>query len=286
MSSSSSKNNFVHKFYTDIMPMVYGFGAAIVIIGAMFKLLNLSGASVMLAAGLTTEALLFILGIFEPKHKEFDWYKVYPQFKEDEGDESPSLSSANLNVASGKLSVGKKNVSDDSISISSKLDDIFSKAKIDGELIDRLGKGMEKIAGYADNMSAFAEVSTVSDKYCKSISNASGMLDQMTFAHDKISGALNALSSIADSGKGYSTKMNDIIGSLDEIGSAYKKELAGVEHRLNLMNSTYDSIKNTSSGFELIGNETTKFKEELGNLNKKFESLNSIYGNMLNAFKG
>lgn len=279
MSGNSSKSNFVHKFYADIMPMVYGFGAAIVIIGAMFKLLNLSGASVMLAAGLTTEALLFILGIFEPKHSEFDWYKVYPQFKEGSNANEPNL----LNSVVSKKSI----VADDneSVSLSSKLDDIFNKAKIDRDLIDRLGKGMVKIADYAENMSSFSEVSSVSDKYCKSLSGASVMLEKMTFSHEKISGALSALSSISDSGKGYSEKMNNIIGSLDEVGMAYKRELEGVEKRLTLMNSTYENVKKSSSGLELIGSETLKFKEELESLNKKFESLNSIYGNMLHAFK-
>ena len=52
----------IEKFYASVMPAVYGLGAAVVIVGAMFKLLNLNGASTMLAVGLTTEAALFILG--------------------------------------------------------------------------------------------------------------------------------------------------------------------------------------------------------------------------------
>jgi gliding motility-associated protein GldL len=280
MGNNSSQNGFVHKFYRDIMPMVYGFGAAIVIIGAMFKLLNLSGASVMLAAGLTTEAILFILGIFEPKHKEFDWFKVYPELDEDSisGSSGVALTQARLGGMNSSQNL-------DSISISSKLDEIFAKANIDSNLIDRLGNGMSKIADYAGNMASFVEVSSFSDKYCSSLSKASSVLDQVSFAHEKLSGALNALSNISDNGEQYNSKMTNIIGTLDEIGQSYKKELEGVEKRLYLMNTTYESVVTSMSNLEVVGDETIKFKEELANLSLKFESLNKIYGNMLNALK-
>lgn len=280
MSNSSSQNGFVHKFYKDIMPMVYGFGAAIVIIGAMFKLLNLSGASVMLAAGLTTEAILFILGIFEPKHKEFDWFKVYPELDEDSASRSngAAFSKKNLSILNAHQNV-------DAVSISSKLDEIFAKANIDSNLIDRLGNGMSKIADYAGTMASFTEVASLSDKYCSSLSKASTMLDQVSFSHEKISGALNALSSISDNGKEYNSKMDNIIDTLNEVGISYKKELEGVEKRLHLMHNSYESVSSSISTLEVVGSETVKFKEELAKLNQKFESLNKIYGNMLNVLK-
>jgi len=64
----SKKGGFQELLFTTIMPKVYGIGAAVVIVGAMFKILHLPGASEMLGIGLTTEASLFFLSAFEPKH--------------------------------------------------------------------------------------------------------------------------------------------------------------------------------------------------------------------------
>lgn len=279
MSNNSSQNSFVHKFYKDIMPMVYGFGAAIVIIGAMFKLLNLSGASVMLAAGLTTEAVLFILGIFEPKHKEFDWFKVYPEL-----DDDSTPSSSGVTLPRGNLPL-LKTQSEDAVSISSKLDELFAKANIDSALIDRLSSGMSRIADYSGAMASFTELSSLSDRYCSSLAKASSMLDQMSFSHEKVSGALTALSNIADNGKEYNTKMDNVIDTLNEVGVAYKKELDSVERRLHMMNNTYDNVNKSILSMEDISTEATKLKDEITDLSQKFESLNKIYGNMLNVLK-
>ena len=65
--------------YKKFMGYVYGFGAAVAIIGALFKILHLPGASVMLVAGLGVEAIIFALSSFEPPHETPDWSLVYPE---------------------------------------------------------------------------------------------------------------------------------------------------------------------------------------------------------------
>ena len=76
---SKKKGGFVELLYKTIMPKVYGIGAAVVIIGALFKILHYEGADQMLFIGLTTEAIIFFLSAFEPPHQEPDWSKVYPE---------------------------------------------------------------------------------------------------------------------------------------------------------------------------------------------------------------
>src|SRR6187551_1804998 len=80
---SKKKGGFVELLYKTIMPKVYGIGAAVVIIGALFKILHLTGADEMLMIGLTTEAVIFFLSAFEPPHQEPDWSKVYPELGEE-----------------------------------------------------------------------------------------------------------------------------------------------------------------------------------------------------------
>jgi gliding motility-associated protein GldL len=79
----SKKGGFLELLFSTIMPKIYGIGAAIVIVGATFKILHLPGDGVMLGVGLTTEAVIFFLSAFEPKHAEPDWSKVYPELADD-----------------------------------------------------------------------------------------------------------------------------------------------------------------------------------------------------------
>jgi gliding motility-associated protein GldL len=88
---ANNKHSFKHQFYTVIMPKIYGIGAAVVILGAMFKILDWPFASLMIGVGLTTEALIFFLSAFEPRHEEVDWSKVYPELAGDEPAERYSV---------------------------------------------------------------------------------------------------------------------------------------------------------------------------------------------------
>ena len=65
--------------WKNFMAKLYGIGASVVIIGAMFKIMHWPFASVMIVAGLTTEAIIFFFSAFEPLHEELDWTLVYPE---------------------------------------------------------------------------------------------------------------------------------------------------------------------------------------------------------------
>ena len=99
------------------MAKLYGWGAAIVIIGALFKIEHLPGASLMLIVGLGVEAFIFFMSAFEKPHEEPDWSIVYPQLKTGEkaGSKAPTA----------------------------QLDDMLSKANIDEKLISKLGEGIK-----------------------------------------------------------------------------------------------------------------------------------------------
>lgn len=73
-----------------VMGLLYGLGASIVIVGALFKIQHWPGAGIMLTVGLLTEALIFAVSAFEPPHMDIDWTLVYPELAgmhdEDGGD--------------------------------------------------------------------------------------------------------------------------------------------------------------------------------------------------------
>ena len=65
--------------YKNLMKYVYGWGASIVLLGALFKLQHYPGAGIMLLVGMITEAIIFFLSAFEPIVEEVDWSIVYPE---------------------------------------------------------------------------------------------------------------------------------------------------------------------------------------------------------------
>src|SRR5680860_155040 len=61
------------------MGLLYGLGASVVIIGALFKIMHWPFAGPMLVIGLSTEAVIFAFSAFEPQHLALDWTLVYPE---------------------------------------------------------------------------------------------------------------------------------------------------------------------------------------------------------------
>src|SRR6187402_3097024 len=118
------------------MNFTYGMGAAVVIMGALFKIQHYPGASALLIIGLCTEAVIFALSAFEPVEHELDWSLVYPE------------------LAGGEKTEKKEAASDDADGmLSSKLDAMLKEAKIDGELMSSLGSSIRNFEDASRNIS-------------------------------------------------------------------------------------------------------------------------------------
>jgi len=146
------------------MNMAYGLGAAIVIVGALFKIIHfeigpLTG-NVMLTIGLVTEAIIFALSAFEPVDDDLDWALVYPEL-------------------AGGQSMSKDGKEDAQGLLSKKLDDLLKEAKIDGELIASLGESIKGFEGAAKNMSSTVDSIEASKKYGEELSLAAAQMESL-----------------------------------------------------------------------------------------------------------
>ena len=146
------------------MNMAYGLGAAIVIVGALFKIIHfeigpLTG-NVMLTIGLVTEAIIFALSAFEPVDDDLDWALVYPEL-------------------AGGQSMSKDAKQDAQGLLSKKLDDLLKEAKIDGELIASLGESIKGFEGAAKNMSSTVDSIEASKKYGEELSLAAAQMESL-----------------------------------------------------------------------------------------------------------
>jgi gliding motility-associated protein GldL len=261
------KYDFKTKFYKDIMPKVYGIGAAVVIAGAMFKLLNWPGGALMLGLGLTTEAIIFFLSSFEPKEKELDWTKVYPELL------GAYEGSTTLTSVRSHGSVGEK------------IDDMFAKAQIDSALIERLGQGMHHLANTAASLAPISDFSEVARKYTVNIERASEVLENMYAAHEGALDAMHRLVSVSQGTQDYHEQIKNITETLSTLNIAYQQELQEAGVRSQITHDVCTRIAGAMERLQTASEEAEKFEVELAQLSAKIASLNGIYGNMLTALK-
>lgn len=275
MQKNITKNNpqqadFTYKFYKVIMPKIYGIGAAIVILGAMFKLLNWAGGGFMLGLGLTTEAIIFILSAFEPQAKELDWTKAYPELKE--GAESVTSTHRNQDTSD--------------VSLSSKLDELFEKAQIDQQLLEKLSHGMQALAISTQHIANLANTAQATEQFTTNLEKASDMLANTYETQAGFLQAMQRLEGLSDRTQAFTTSLQRITTTLDTVNDTYAADLQTMSTKLQDTQAAHSGLADTMQQLQEAGNQIQVFREEMTQLSNKLASLNNVYGNMLTALKG
>ncbi len=268
---SSKKGGFSDLLFTTIMPKIYGIGAAIVIFGAMFKILHLPGAGAMLAIGLTTEAVIFFISAFEPPHKELDWTKVYPEL-----DEDYAGATAQARIKGGKPGD----------SVSQKLDHMLEKAKIGPELIESLGKGMQNIAGNVKSMAGISTAAVATEEYSRNVKAAAHSLTSMNKSYSETMSAMSEMASASKDTKEYHNQVKGVTKNLGALNAVYEMELQDANSHVKAMQRFYSNVSTVMDSMEKAGKESEQFSGQLKKLTGNLTSLNSIYGSMLTAMRG
>lgn len=161
------------KAWKKFMAKLYGLGAAVVIMGALFKLQHYPGAEIMLIVGLTTEAIIFTFSAFEPIHEDPDWTLVYPELAlaHDEIDHDALPTSR----GGGRGGSG----------ITEEFDKLLEEAKIDGELLERLGDGMRALGDNAAQLKGVTTAAAATDGYVESLSAASEQVKALSESYER-----------------------------------------------------------------------------------------------------
>lgn len=148
--------------------MAYSLGAAIVIIGALFKLNHISfgflNGSNVLAFGLITEALIFTLSAFETPEEEYDWSKVYPELAQE-------------GIATGSSSPNGM--------LSQKLDQMLQEASIDSNLMSSLGNSMQNFQGVIEGLSEVSKSVTSTQNYNEQLNTASSQMESLNILYQE-----------------------------------------------------------------------------------------------------
>jgi gliding motility-associated protein GldL len=248
-------------------------GASIVIIGALFKILHIGGimGNYMIGLGLGVEAFLFFLTGFFPPEPEPAWERVYPELRADFKGELPTASVRPVAATASNTAA---------------LDKMLSDAKIGPELIESLGSGLRTFGDKVATISNVADASTATNEFTGKIKTASAGFDNLSASFDKATANLKAMGESTVDSQAYHDQVNNLAKNLSALNAVYELELQDSSAHLKSMNKFYSNLSLTMQNFNESMEDSKQFKEEVNKLAKNLSSLNAIYGNMLSAMNG
>lgn len=273
--------------YKKFMGYVYGFGAAVAILGALFKILHLPGASVMLICGLGVEAIIFALSSFEPPHETPQWDNVFPELI---GLEGP------LTKMSEGASSGRKggNTGGDSLSV------LVANGAIDQSTVSKLAEGVKKLANTTSELSDLSGASVATESYLKNVKTAADQLNKFSAAQSSVTEAGNKFaatmeqegdkfaSSFSKLNTAFATQaeQSSKLGSnISAVTEAYGKQLDGLKNQLESSKSMASGLSSISQEIAASVEGVKEYRQQLASLSKTVGELNNIYGNMLSAIR-
>ena len=269
---------FESKTWKNIMKYVYGLGAAVVIMGALFKIMHWPGASLMLIVGLSTEAVIFVMSVLEPVHLDSDWSRVFPELADTEGEGVDEVEGVGLYdlIKAGSEEPGSK---------ADKLADKLGEAGIDNALIGRLKDGMSNLADNASSLGSMASATGATDQYVTSLQNASSSLDSLA---DQYKESATSIAAISGEGNNFGPEMERLSSNIAALNSTYELQLKSSQDYISSagqLQELQESIKSVMSDLAASANDTQVYRENMATLSQNLGDLNNVYGNMLKAMK-
>lgn len=205
------------------MNFAYGMGAAVVIIGALFKITHIEfgiiTGNLMLTIGLVVEAAIFALSAFEPVDDELDWTLVYPELANGEARKKVAKVEAPVEDAQGLLS--------------KKLDVMLKEAKIDGELMSSLGNSIKNFEGAAKAISPTVDSIASTKKYSEELTLAAAQME-----------SLNSLYKIQLQSASRNAQINEEVA---ENNIKLKEQMQSLTSNLSSLNNVYGGMLSAMS---------------------------------------
>lgn len=303
-------NIVTSRAYKVFMSRLYGWGASVVMIGALMKLEHFAYASYFLIAGLGTEALIFFFSAWEPTVEDYKWDRVYPELSNDrKKGETPEVRGSSTQ----------------------QMDQLFAKAEITPQVLEKLGSGMRNLADTTSKISDISDAHVVTQDYIGTVKEASGKLGSFSEVYTKSAEELNksaasltesysktaelvsasgsklvenvnrSSSQLSDSYNQLLSAMNKDFEKLNQGSSSYSEQLEKMNKNLSALNTVYElQLKGTDahlksseevySGLDAMMENlsasvqnTKLYRSEVESLGKKLIALNKVYGNMLTA---
>lgn len=254
--------------YRNFMAKVYGLGASVVLIGALFKINHYPGADYWLIIGLGTEAIIFFFSAFEPPHVEPDWSLVYPE-----------LAGMYHGVKGGELKDRK--------TATQRLDEMLEKAKIDQKTIEKLGTGLEKLSENATQLSDLSSAAVATTAFTTNMKSATESAQSLALSYAKsaeiMDKSVETFNQTAVEGSSYYDQLKKISENLSSLNAMYELQLQGSNSVVESSEKMQTVMSVFLENLERSTESTAEFTDQMATLTNRMSSLNKVYGNMLTA---
>lgn len=248
----------------------YSIGAAIVIWGALFKLLHLPGGNLLLMIGMGTEVLMFILSAFDRPAKQYHWEEVFPVLDTHDAQDRPELhggASGGVVIAGGAA----------------------------GAVAGAAPAAVSPAAAIADQPLALnASAKEATEHYVAQIAALSEQMADLrksTEALNKVTAVLlesyNAITENSDritaSSQGYVEEMTSLNRNVAGLNTIYEIQLKSVSSQLDSIDRVNNGIKDIRDMYERSADTSRQYCEETERMARYMQQLNAIYAQMIQA---
>ncbi len=258
---------FQSKQWKNIIAKLYGFGAALVILGALFKLQHWNYAGIMLSVGMITEFIIFIFSAFDPPPSEYHWGRVYPELLDDEMDDTVK---ANLTATARRQPVvtGVQ----------------LSGLNIDPSVSEDLKQSMEKFTATLNGLNALSAVAEASGNLAGGVqqaaTNMSAFNQSVNTAQQTMQSLNNAYQQTSqvmlDGGKQAGVNMEALNKHLSAVNASYELYIQEHKQYVASANDLLETMKQSAD-------HSRQFSTQMDKLNHQIGDLNSIYGSMIST---
>lgn len=265
--------------YKKFMSMLYGWGASIVIIGALFKITHWEGANLFLSIGLITEAVIFFFSAFEQPFIDPDWSLVHPQM-------------AHLYHPGEKSAPPIKHAKADTVA---ELDNLLSKGGIDQKLIESLGSGIRNLSENASKLSQVSSAAIVTGEFTQNVEAASQNVKTLSESYRRNAESLNL---DTDAKQEYLQNLKTASQSIASLTNIYNQTAATVQNDLSATEQLTSAIKNAATSAVALSDHYTQtaqlmaksinelntsatntheYSEQVSKIAQNMQALNAVY---------
>ncbi|MDE6145642.1 MAG: gliding motility protein GldL [Muribaculaceae bacterium] len=253
----------------------YSIGAAIVIWGALFKILHLPGGNLLLCIGMGTEVLMFILTAFDTPAKQYHWEEVFPVLDTHAEEDRPDMSGGH-GAGGGIIINGGVN----------------SAAPV-------ANNGQTAAAPVVNNApTAFdsfsPEAAEATNTYVAQIAALSDQMTQLRRATEELNQVSSILLNsyraitensdrITESSTGYVEEMTSLNRNIAGLNTIYEIQLKSVSSQLDSIDRVNRGIKDIRDMYEKSAETSQKYCEETEKMAQYMQQLNAIYAKMIEA---
>ena len=276
----------------------YSWGASIVILGALFKLLHLPYANQILFVSMITEACVFFISAFERPNDEYHWEDVFPVLKSKNPLDRPDFAKGageNLVQNGGGTVIhmeGGHNFSGQTISGSAAAASLG--LDVSEEDTKNLSESIKKLSGAAEQISKMAELTEATQKYLDQLSSMSEQMEKFSKVTNSLTSVsdtlLNAYQNITDNSdgisqnsKGYVQQMEALNQNISGLNSVYESQLRSISmqiENIEQINLGLNRIKDMYNGSVV---DSSVFRAETEKMTQQLTQLNQVYARLLQA---